>query len=107
VAQRLDRSVPNLMFGFVGLIVVVNAIAFFFGRFFPQALAMVPPLLLVGIAMSVFPGTEPPQGLPDNVRARLFYERTPAKYKWIWAAAAAAGIPPGIYLIYRLGAFAT
>jgi hypothetical protein len=107
MAQSMVRTVPKYILVVAVAVAIVSGVALHFGRFFPVALAMVPPLFLVGIAMRIFPGAEPPENVPDNVRAKLYFDRTPGKHKLMWVLAGVLGIPPGIYLIYRLGAFAT
>jgi hypothetical protein len=99
--KAMTRSVPIGLLVLGGLFVVVNLGAIAFGYYFPKWLAATPAVILVGIAMLLFPGAEPPAEIEQAKRTGYFFAKAPLLNKIAWVVSGAAGVALGVYVMIR------
>ena len=99
--RAMTKSVPIGLLVVGGLFVVVNLGAIQFGYYFPKWLAATPAIILVGLAMLLFPGAEPPAEIEQAKRTRYFFGKAPLLNKIAWIVFGAAGVAIGVYLMTR------
>ncbi|MBM3622174.1 MAG: hypothetical protein FJX20_15940 [Alphaproteobacteria bacterium] len=104
VSPRL--LVPPCLIG-VGLVILLaNAIALTgWGVYVPKLFAISPILILLGMAMLLFPGAAPPPDLDQQNANRHYWKAAPRAHKAAWFVAAAIGLALGILGIDYLGYF--
>ena len=99
--KAMTRSVPIGLLVLGGLFVVVNVGAILIGYYFPKWLAATPAVILVGVAMLLFPGAEPPAETEYAKRTGYFFRKAPLRNKIAWVVFGAAGVAIGVYLMIR------
>ncbi len=83
---------------------VANAIALLVANaYFPRSLMAILALLLVGVAMLVFPGARFPPGTPAAEQGRRYMAEAPVLHKAMWIVFGGVGVAAGFYALTRLG----
>lgn len=87
--------VLGLIFGAVNAVMIVSA-----GKYLPKLTAAVPVLLLLGLAMMLFPGEA--EGKEASEKISLLWKGAAMKDRAAWILSSAAGLAVGLYVVFRV-----
>ena len=98
------RVVPVSVIAIGATIAGVNAISLAVANsYFPKTLMAMPAMLLVGVAMLIFPGAGFPPGTPAAEQARRYLPDAPVLHKAMWIVFGGVGLAIGFHALTRLG----
>ena len=100
----MDRLAPLCLIGVGVAMGVANWVSLSTaGSYFPKLPMAAPAMALAGLAMLVFPGASPPEGLADGEGSRHYLAAAPCLHKAAWIVAGAVGLAVGAWAASRLG----
>lgn len=103
--KRVTWTAPLGVIGVGLFFFLCNWVASRYGYYFPAIMAACPAIFFAGIAMLLFPATEPPADLAAAERQKHYLVEASFAHKMIWGLGAALGAGTGIAATLNYGHF--
>lgn len=104
IFKRVTWTAPLGVIGVGMLFFLCNWVASRHGYYFPAMMAACPAIFFGGIAMLLFPATEPPAELAPALRQKHYFMGASFAHKMIWGLGVALGAGAGIAATMSYGA---